>query len=77
MFRADVVFSRRVEYDDTVMNPLIVTIIIALGIFILGVLVASWLYRQALNKRFDNLRTYLDARFAERECAPRGPLSNL
>jgi hypothetical protein len=45
------------------MNPLIVTIIIALGTFIVSIFGASWLNQQAMNKRIDDLKTYLDARF--------------
>lgn len=36
------------------------TIIIALATFIFG---ASWLNQQAMNKRIDGLKMYLDARF--------------
>ena|SRR5258706_4571166 len=46
------------------MNPLIVTIIIALGTFIISIFGASWLNQQAINKRIDDLKMYLDARFA-------------
>lgn len=46
------------------MNPLIVTIIIALATFIISIFGASWLNQQAMNKRIDDLRSYLDARFA-------------
>ncbi len=45
------------------MNPLIVTIIIALGTFIISIFGASWLNQQAMNKRIDDLKMYLDARF--------------
>jgi septation ring formation regulator EzrA len=45
------------------MNPLIVTIIIALATFIISIFGASWLNQQAMNKRIDDLRLYLDARF--------------
>lgn len=45
------------------MNPLIVTIIIALGTFIVSIFGASWLNQQAMNKRIDDLKMYLDARF--------------
>lgn len=45
------------------MNPLIVTIIIALATFIISIFGASWLNQQAMNKRLDDLRGYLDARF--------------
>lgn len=45
------------------MNPLIITIIIALGTFIISIFGASWLNQQAMNKRIDDLKTYLDARF--------------
>jgi hypothetical protein len=45
------------------MNPLILTIIIALGTFILAILGASWLNQQAMNKRIDDLKMCLDARF--------------
>lgn len=45
------------------MNPLIVTIIIALGTFIISIFGASWLNQQAMNNRIDDLKTYLDARF--------------
>jgi septation ring formation regulator EzrA len=44
-------------------NPLIVTIIIALATFIISIFGASWLNQQAMNKRIDDLRSYLDARF--------------
>jgi polyhydroxyalkanoate synthesis regulator phasin len=44
-------------------NPLIVTIIIALATFILAIFGTSWLNQQAMNKRIDDLKTYLDARF--------------
>jgi lipopolysaccharide export LptBFGC system permease protein LptF len=47
----------------TAMSPLIVTIIIALATFIVSIFVASWLNQQAMNKRIDDLRSYLDARF--------------
>jgi uncharacterized protein Yka (UPF0111/DUF47 family) len=46
------------------MNPLIVTIIIALATFIISIFGASWLNQQAMNKRIDDLRAYLDVRFA-------------
>ncbi|MGH9837104.1 MAG: hypothetical protein ACREBD_24260 [Blastocatellia bacterium] len=45
------------------MNPLILTIIIALATFILAIFGASWLNQQAMNKRIDDLKMYLDARF--------------
>jgi len=45
------------------MSPLIITIIIALATFIIGIFGASWLNQQAMNKRIDDLRSYLDARF--------------
>jgi septation ring formation regulator EzrA len=45
------------------MNPLIVTIIIALATFVISIFGASWLNQQAMNKRIDDLRSYLDARF--------------
>jgi septation ring formation regulator EzrA len=45
------------------MSPLIVTIIIALATFIISIFGASWLNQQAMNKRIDDLRSYLDARF--------------
>ncbi len=45
------------------MNPLIVTIIIALAAFIVSIFGASWLNQQAMNWRIDGLREYLDARF--------------
>jgi prefoldin subunit 5 len=45
------------------MNPLIITIIIALETFIVSIFGASWLNQQAMNKRIDDLRSYLDARF--------------
>jgi len=41
------------------MNPLIVTIIIALATFIV-IFGASWLNQQAMNKRIDDLRSYLE-----------------
>ena len=46
------------------MSPLIITIIIALGTFIISIFGASWFNQQAMNKRIDDLRSYLDARFA-------------
>ena len=46
------------------MNPLIITIVIALATFIISIFGASWLNQQAMNKRVDDLRSYLDARFA-------------
>lgn len=46
------------------MNPLIVTIIIVLATFVISIFGASWLNQQAMNKRIDDLRSYLDARFA-------------
>jgi septation ring formation regulator EzrA len=49
------------------MNPLIVTIIIALATFVISIFGASWLNQQAMNKRIDDLRSYLDARFAAQE----------
>ncbi|HJQ24232.1 MAG TPA: hypothetical protein VKA60_09985 [Blastocatellia bacterium] len=49
------------------MNPLIVTIIIALATFIISIFGASWLNQQAMNKRIDDLRSYLDARFAAQD----------
>lgn len=73
MASADVVFSWGVPYVDTAMNSLIVTIITALGVSVVGVLVASWLYRRAMNGRFDNLKTYLDSRFAEHERTYQAP----
>lgn len=39
------------------------TIIIALATFILAIFGASWLNQQAMNKRIDDLKMYLDARF--------------
>lgn len=45
------------------MNPLIITIIIALATFAISIFGASWLNQQAMNKRIDDLRSYLDARF--------------
>jgi flagellar capping protein FliD len=45
------------------MNPTILTAIIASASFILAVFGASWLNQQAMNKRIDDLKTYLDARF--------------
>ncbi len=45
------------------MNPLILTIIIAPATFILAIFGASWLNQQAMNKRIDDLKMYLDARF--------------
>lgn len=51
----------------TLMNPLIVTIIIALATFIISIFGASWLNQQAMNKRIDDLRGYLDARFAAQD----------
>jgi hypothetical protein len=51
----------------TAMNPLIVTIIIALATFIVSIFGASWLNQQAMNKRIDDLRSYLDARFAAQD----------
>jgi hypothetical protein len=48
-------------------NPLIVTIIIALATFIISIFGASWLNQQAMNKRIDDLRDYLDARFAAQD----------
>jgi len=50
------------EYNRA-MNPLIATIIIALATFIISIFGASWLNQQAMNKRIDDLRLYLDARF--------------
>lgn len=44
------------------MNPTTATLISAAG-FILAVFGASWLNQQAMNKRIDDLKTYLDARF--------------
>src|SRR2546430_16601245 len=58
-----VVISQLSEYNRG-MNPLIVTIIIALATFIISIFGSSWLIQQAMNKRIDDLRTYLDARFA-------------
>jgi len=49
------------------MNPLIVTIIIALATFIVSIFGASWWNQQAMNKRIDDLRSYLDARFAAQD----------
>jgi len=57
-----VAFSYSGRYNQAV-NPLIVTIIIALGTFIISIFGASWLNQQAMNKRIDDLRSYLDARF--------------
>jgi len=57
-----VVFPRAGQYNGPV-NPLIVTIIIALATFIISIFGASWLNQQAMNKRIDDLRSYLDARF--------------
>lgn len=45
------------------MNPLIVTIILALATFVVSIFGASWLNQQATNNRIDDLRSYLDARF--------------
>jgi hypothetical protein len=52
------------------MNPLMVTIIIALTTFIVSIFGASWL-SQAMNKRIDDLRSYLHARFDAVDSAPR------
>ena len=49
------------------MSPLIVTIIIALATFIISIFGARWLNQQAMNKRIDDLRSYLDARFATQD----------
>ncbi|HEY9231551.1 MAG TPA: hypothetical protein VIS78_05375 [Blastocatellia bacterium] len=49
------------------MNPLIITIVIALATFIISIFGASWLNQQAMNKRVDDLRSYLDARFAAQD----------
>ena len=49
------------------MNPLIVTIILALATFVVSIFGASWLNQQATNKRIDDLRGYLDVRFATLE----------
>jgi hypothetical protein len=46
-----------------IMNPLIVTNIIAPATFIISIFGASWLNQQAMIKRLDDLRGYLDARF--------------
>lgn len=51
----------------TAVNPLIVAIIIALATFIVSIFGASWLNQQAMNKRIDDLRSYLDARFAAQD----------
>ena len=51
----------------TSVNSLIVTIIIALATFIVSIFGASWLNQQAMNKRIDDLRSYLDARFGALE----------
>src|SRR6266516_3438490 len=56
------VFAGSNQYDKLV-NPLIITIIIALATFIISIFGASWLNQQAMNKRIDDLRSYLDARF--------------
>ena len=45
------------------MNPTILPAIIASASFILAVFGASWLNQPAMNKRIDDLKTYLDARF--------------
>jgi cell shape-determining protein MreC len=45
------------------MNPVIVTIIIAVAAFIISIFGESWLNQQAMNKRIDDLKSYLDARF--------------
>jgi uncharacterized protein YdcH (DUF465 family) len=45
------------------MNPVIVTIIIAGATFIISIFGASWLNQQAMNRRIDDLKSYLDARF--------------
>jgi lipopolysaccharide export LptBFGC system permease protein LptF len=49
------------------MSPLIITIIIALATFIISLFGASWLNQQAMNKRIDDLRSYLDARFTAQD----------
>jgi flagellar capping protein FliD len=65
----------------TPMNPLIVTIIIALATFIISIFGANWLNQQMMNRRFDDLnkrfddlnkriddlRGYIDARFTGQE----------
>jgi len=58
------VFVSHLSEYNRGMNPLIVTIIIALVTFIISIFGASWLNQQAMNKRIDDLRMYLDARFA-------------
>lgn len=50
------------RYNQPV-NPVIVTIIIAVGAFIISIFGASWLNQQAMNKRIDDLKSYMDARF--------------
>ncbi|HWQ32574.1 MAG TPA: hypothetical protein VNQ79_06805 [Blastocatellia bacterium] len=59
------------------MNPLVVTIVIALGTFILAIFGASWLNQQAMNKRIDDLRSYLDSRFAGLEGALRAEIKTV
>ena len=49
------------------MDPVIVTIIIALATFVISIFGASWLNQQAMNKRIDDLRSYLDARFTAQD----------
>ena len=49
------------------MNPLIVTIIIALATFIISFFGANWLNQQAMNKRIDDLPGSLDARFSAQD----------
>jgi len=50
------------------MSPTTATLISA-SAFILAIFGASWLNQQAMNKRIDDLKSYLDARFdsVERE----------
>ncbi len=54
------------------MNPNTVTLVSAAA-FILAIFGASWLNQQAMNRRIDDLKSYLDARFdsIEREMKAR------
>jgi outer membrane murein-binding lipoprotein Lpp len=45
------------------MNPITITAIAAVASVILAIFGAGWLNQQGMNKRIDDLKSYLDARF--------------
>jgi hypothetical protein len=59
------------------MEPVVATINIALPIMVIGVFAVSWLHQRAINRCIDDLRTYLDVRFAALDQAKKAHSSNI